>query len=179
MLYQETKKHWSEYTSTVALLLANGRRDAVVIATMATESFFRPALHRSIESLYWFALDIIAPEKAKYISVGISQVQVRHWKETGVISCSVSRISTLFKFHNPLINYDVCTSFIGKASIRHESTENILREYTGKTTRYHALVFAHFLKASQKACSSQKYMPQQGKCTPTAKSAASLCFYSR
>jgi hypothetical protein len=154
--FRETNKHWRKYISTVALFLASDRRDAVIIATLATESFFRPLLHRSIESLYWLLMDIISPKKAKYISVGISQVQVRHWKETGIISSTTSRISALFKFHNPLINYDVCRSFIDKSNINCKTPENILRKYTGKTTKYHALVFEHFLQASLKVCSCQK-----------------------
>jgi len=157
--YQETNKHWSKFSSTVALLLASGRRDSVVIALMATESFFRPVLHRSLEVLYWFVMDIVAHEKAKYISVGISQVQVRHWQTAGIISFSTSRFSTLIKFYNPLINYDACKSFLDIADIRHEQTEKMMRKYAGKTTRYHILIFEHFLKVSLKICSSQKRMP--------------------
>jgi hypothetical protein len=154
--YQETNKHWLKYASTVAVLFANDRRDAVVIAILATESFFRPLSHRFIEVLYWFLMDIISPEKANYISVGISQVQVRHWKEAGAVSIATSRITALLKFHNPLINYDVCKYFIDKSNINCNVTENILREYTGKTTKYHGLVFKHFLQASLRVCSCQK-----------------------
>ena len=161
MRYQETNKHWSGFSSTVALLLANGRRDPVVIALMATESFFRPALHRGLEGLYWFALDIIAPAKAKYISVGISQVQVRHWQTEGILSHSTSRLSSLFKFYNPLINYDVCIRFLDIFDIQHEQAEKLMQKYTGKTTKYHINVFEHFLKATLKICSNRNGCPNK------------------
>lgn len=161
MQYQETNKHWGEFSSIVHLLLESGRRDSVVIALMATESFFRPILHRILEGLYWFVMDIFFLEKAKYISMGISQVQVRHWHTAGIISCSTSRVAKLIKFYNPLLNYDACKSFVDIADIRYEQTEIILHKYTGKTTRYHFSIFEHFLNRSLKICSNQNVCPNK------------------
>ena len=146
MQYQETNKHWNTFSSTIRLLLASGRNDSVVITIMATESFFRPEPYRILEGIFWFFMDIFSPEKAKYISVGISQVQIRHWQEAGIISNSTSRFSVLSKIYNPLINYDICKVFLDKADIRHRQAEKLLRIYTGRTTGYHISIFEHFYR---------------------------------
>lgn len=145
MHYQETNKHWCKFVGTIKLLHKQGKNDTTVIAVLATESFFRPTLHRTFEYLYWLLLDSISIEKTKYISVGISQVQVRHWLESKLISSSTNQISTIMKFSNPFLNYDVCQYFLSKYQLNGNSGKEIMKIYTGKTTRYHINIYNHFL----------------------------------
>ena len=145
MLYQETNKHWEMFSSTVAFLISHNRRDPLVLALLAAESFFRPTIHLFFESIYWILMDMFNSNRADYISVGISQVQIRHWRAAGIISCSTSRFSSLLKIYNPLLNYDACKSLIGTTNYSVDHQDKILDFYTGKTTRYHKLVFNNFL----------------------------------
>jgi hypothetical protein len=148
--FQETNKHWLQYFSVISLLLASGRKNQVIIALMATESFFRPKLHRLAEVFCWLVLDILHSERSKYISVGISQVQVRHWHSAGIISGSDSRVSIMLKFFSPFQNYDMCKYFIEMSGIQYGRTESIVYAYSGKTTKYHSLIFKHFLNLSKR-----------------------------
>jgi len=144
VLYPETNKHWKKFSSTAAFLVASGRRDPTVIALLATESFFRPFMHRTFESFYWYIMDFVSPKKSKYISVGISQVQVRHWRAAGIISHKTSKISAFMKFYNPLLNYDACRYVLDTTDGNCEEPEAILHVYTGRTTGYHISIFRHF-----------------------------------
>ena len=146
MLHPETNKHWYNFCSTAALLVSNGRRDPLVLALLATESFFRPSTHRAFEAVYWLIMNFISPKRSEFISVGISQVQVRHWQVAGIIPRTTSVVSTLMKLYNPLLNYDACRYVISTESRNHEEPEEILRAYTGQATGYHISVFRRFLE---------------------------------
>ena len=148
MLYLETNKYWKKFSSTVALLAASGRKEPIVIALLATESFFRPSIHRTFESFYWYIMDFVSPKKSEYISVGISQVQVRHWRAAGIISRKTSKVSALMKFYNPLLNYDACRYVVNTTDGNHEEPEAILHVYTGQTTDYHISIFKQFLESA-------------------------------
>jgi len=142
--YHETNKHWNDFIRTVVLLQKNNRKNPTIVAILATESFFRPTLHRFFEYLYWSVLRLAGSEKEKYVSVGISQVQVRHWIKSGLISFSANQISTITKFQNPILNYDACKYFLSKNKLNGSSGKEIMKIYTGKTTRYHIEIYNHF-----------------------------------
>lgn len=148
MHYQETSKHWNEFIKTVVLLQNSNRKNPTILAILATESFFRPVQYRIFEYLYWSLLEILGSAKAKYISVGISQVQVRHWLRAGLVFSSANQISTIIKFQDPILNYDACKYFLEENDLNGGSGKDIMKIYTGKTTRYHVNIYSHFLSNS-------------------------------
>lgn len=138
------KKHLSHFMPLLAYFYANDRKEISILAVLATESFFRPFFHRYMEYLYWFINDIFGTAKTDFISVGIAQIQIRHWKTLGIISSNESRFSKLLKFINPLINYDLCKKYLSDQKTNIQTDEKLLKIYTGNTTNYHAFVFKYF-----------------------------------
>lgn len=60
-------------------LWSSGRRDLDVIAILMTESYFRSASFRILEFVCYYLLKFIGISRADTISLGIGQVQARHW----------------------------------------------------------------------------------------------------
>ncbi len=143
-----TNRHWREFSSTQALLVASGRRDPTVLAVLTTESFFRRRLERMLEYISWFILDCFNCSRADTISVGISQVQVRHWRKAKIVGDATSRFAMISKFCNPLMCYDACRAALGEELIESRNEKAIALEYTGHTTSYHISVLGEFLRLS-------------------------------
>lgn len=148
--FQKTSKHWDEFSGIRAALAASGRCEPKILALLATETYFRSTIHRVLEYLYWIVIDAINPARADFISLGISQAQVHHWRRAGIVSQTSLRISTLARFWNPFLNYDVCNFVLSTNMVNTENMAVILRAYTGRVTRYHLSVFAFFFQKARR-----------------------------
>lgn len=105
-------------------LLFNGRREPDVLALLLTESFLRPERERAVEYLAWVWSSYAAKVRAKTLSVGPGQIQLRHWKEFcgwPDIGFSIARWRTVSSWSE---SYDVafeltadCTSLREKVAV--------------------------------------------------------------
>jgi hypothetical protein len=141
------------------MLRARGRRDPIVLALLATESFFRPTVWRTFEYFVWAALDSLRFPRANFISVGLSQVQVRHWRRANIISDTTPRLLAIYRFSNPLLSYDACLEFLNEVEVYPKSAAEIAVCYSGRTTQYHVQVlniFLNFANLEASACASRR-----------------------
>jgi len=138
-----TSEHWKKFVPTLACLCASRRDDPTNLALLATESFFRDRVDRLLELLGWALLELMGSPKAAFVSVGIAQLQARHWsREKGVAFVRVLR--QLSVFTDPFSNYDECLGFVRRTQSVPQPGLSLLRYYSGRVTRYHLAVYGDF-----------------------------------
>ena len=129
----------------LASLINTGREDPVVLAILLTESFFRTRLDRALELAVWIVLSVLSPCRARFVSVGIAQIQVRHWQiPTGF--WIVRMLRQIMVFSDPTANYDNCLSLLQGFRVSEPSDLRLLRYYTGQVTRYHMMTYREFYR---------------------------------
>lgn len=101
------RRHLRNQTPLLQQLIASGRNDAYVLSLLLTESYFRNARQRVREYVVWTVLRFLRKEEAGFVSVGIAQIQVRHWEKYRHL-VNTSFLEQLKLFWNPRSNYDVC-----------------------------------------------------------------------
>ena len=75
----KSKRHLERWARIVPELFKSGRTDPEIVGILMTESFFRGPAWRLLEFLVYNLLVLIRRPRAKSISLGIAQVQARHW----------------------------------------------------------------------------------------------------
>lgn len=124
-----------------AHLRAGGRRDPLVLALLAVETFQRPRRERTGEYAAWAVLSRVAPQRVQRLSVGIAQVQLRHWVRLGPLDSSLFSVRNLRAVRSPGCNYDVCAAYLRDALPGDSrALSDVVRAYTGgQSPRYLAL----------------------------------------
>ena len=116
----------------VRRLHRSGRSDAGIIAIILTEMHFRGPFHRLIEFLVWRVLSLFRLHRADTISIGLGQVQVRHWPHPprlGDTTC-------------PLFAYDLVAGRLGQF----DQTDSCLRQ---RVARHVGEVRSHYFQIVQ------------------------------
>ena len=133
----------ARWRETFSILVASGRSDSHVLALIGTELFFKDSVQRALEYAAWALLSLLWPDRAERVSIGISQVQVRHWRNAGLISSSGPRLSTIALFLDPKANYDSAAAYLRMNGVtRHSTLREIARTYRGEVRTYHMKVLA-------------------------------------
>jgi hypothetical protein len=91
------EQHLERWKPYIFALLQSERRDLDVIAIVLTETFFRPKQIRLLEFLSFKILSFLGCSRANIVSLGMGQVQARHWRMP----------ITLFRILSPMAAYDV------------------------------------------------------------------------
>ena len=132
-------KNLTRIPNSIYQLFAEGYRDPVVLAVIATELSFTSSWRRCGEYLYWLALTFLDHPRADYVSVGIAQVQVRHWYAAGF--CSRSRVwETLRSFASPQMNYAVCREVLRGLQGNANITLPAAYQFAGQVRRHYVRV---------------------------------------
>ena len=132
--------HWRGFRPLAVKLAVGGRTNQSVLALLATESFFRDRIDRMLELASWAFLDMMGAPAAMRISVGLAQVQVRHWRRVSG-SRPWRTIRALRTFSDPRANYDACRDFVASQGMLAAGPIEVLGCYTGRVTRHHLEVF--------------------------------------
>lgn len=132
-------------------LLHSGRTDLNIIVLLLCESHFRNKADRILEYCAMPILFLIARNRFSRLSIGIGQIQLRHWIEIKRIEAPISFRSYLTYF-SIQDNYDVLKELI-QANIGNEySDSSLIAFHTGETRKYHFSLFQE-LKTRMKTCS--------------------------
>lgn len=115
---------------------SRSRQDPLVLGVIGAEIEVRPASARLAEYAAWFALTLIKPSRLPLLSVGIAQVQLRHWKALGFLSSCSFSVHSFLTVTDADCNYDICERLL-EGVVR--TPEAAAREYVGK-------VRPHYLK---------------------------------
>lgn len=111
-----------------------------VISVLATEMTFRKKWHRRGEILYWVALWIIKSKRLEELTVGISQIKLKHWHNLGYISSYQPSYENIKLITNILVNYNACNQFLREIlpqTIGSNSERKIVEYYAGRPRKYY------------------------------------------
>jgi hypothetical protein len=114
------------------------RRCPWIYAVLLAEDQFRPRPLRLLEYLAWSVLWPVSPRRASRISVGIAQVQVRHWATFGFMDTPVPTPKNIFAAMSLEANYDVAQAYLrDRLRNEHWNARRIAACYVGEARSYH------------------------------------------
>ena len=140
-------RHLAANHALIAHLRGAGRSETEVLALILTETFFRDKLHRILEYSAWIIFSMVWPARVGRLSVGISQVQLRHWVHLGYLQDPQPRFASLRTAMCPKANYDVCKSFLVSAGVELSNHRRMVTAYCGEGRAYHHQVLCAFIAA--------------------------------
>lgn len=121
-------------------LISGGRSDSTVLSVLIAESFFRGPLDRLLEYVVWILLVVLWKDRMHRLSVGVGQIQLRHWSayyNWTSLSPTSSRLASVLSLE---ANYDVCSDLIGTTGRGGESLRRIAARYTGESRFFYVSV---------------------------------------
>ena len=121
------------------------RKNPNIIALMLCELHFSSPFKRWLEYSAWCFLTLIKSQKRYYISVGISQIQIRHWIEHKFIS-DKANFKNLVQFFKTNRNYDLMESLFISYDFKELSNSNVIAIYRGEARAYHLSLFVEIKK---------------------------------
>jgi hypothetical protein len=112
--------------------LGTGDANQRVLAILAVETFYRPALRRAIEYAGWFILSLLGSGAAARITVGIAQVRISHWRDLHLLDSERFSLRGLARVLDPEANYEVCQRYLSERGMLAEpNTSALTVAYTG------------------------------------------------
>jgi hypothetical protein len=109
-----------------------GRTDRWVLAIMATEASFKGPGGRILECLVWPVLSVIWPARLARLSVGVAQIQLRHWVSLGQLPGMRFTPARLRRVLSLQSNYDACAAYLhARARLDRLDVSTAVRLYTG------------------------------------------------
>lgn len=134
-------------------LLHSGRTDLNIIVLILCESHFRKKADRILEYCAMPILFFIARNRFKRLSIGIGQIQLRHWIEIKRIKSPIS-FKSYYSYFSIQDNYDVLKELIQSNIGNEYSDSSLIAFHTGETRKYHFSLFQK-LKTRMKTCSER------------------------
>jgi hypothetical protein len=134
-------KHLHENLPVLKRLCREKKQDKTVLALVLCEMYFTSRVKRLLEYGAWLVLTLLCSKRRHLISVGIGQIQIRHWIEQGYITDRVS-ILNFNVLSDPSANYDVAQKLVN-CSLTHTK---LLASYRGEARAYHLKVYQEIRK---------------------------------
>jgi len=124
----------------VSQLIQSGRTDLNVIALILCESYFRKDVDRFIEYCAMPVLFFINKKRFERLSIGIGQIQIRHWIKIKQPQSPFS-IKSYSSYFSILENYDVLKELIQSNLDKGYNDSKLIAFHTGETRKYHFSLF--------------------------------------
>jgi hypothetical protein len=141
-------------------LQRTGRSDKSVWALLGTEMFFRSPARRLLEYAAWCVLRVVSPTTAVRVSVGVSQIQVRHWMSLGHLSPNSGVAQALRQFLSLEANYDVAFSFLAhNMPGEGRAPQSLAAAYVGEARFYYMRILEQHLLAAHEVGRLAKRTP--------------------
>lgn len=117
--------------------------DRAVASLLSTEMYFRRSVHRLIEYIAWIIYWLVCPHKLYRLSVGMAQIQLRHWRDLGFIRSMSPTPENLRLITDPTTNYMACRKYlVARGYTPGISSKELARLYTGSARKYYVSVLA-------------------------------------
>ena len=117
--------------------------DQAVASILSTEMYFRRSIHRFMEYIAWIIYWVACPKKLSSLSVGIAQIQLRHWRDLGFISSLNPTPKNVRLITLPSTNYLACRKFLlMRGCTKDISLIDLAHIYTGSARRFYVTVLA-------------------------------------
>lgn len=121
--------------------------DKTIVSLLITEMFFRRSFDRFVEYLAWIFIGFICPSKIEKLSIGIAQIQLKHWFSLGYINSLRPSWKSFCTITNPNINYNACKDYLKREGYNSGfSLLEITRLYTGRPRKYYLKIFSTTLQ---------------------------------
>lgn len=115
--------------------------DPWVVAVIATESSFRTAGRRMCELVAWIVLHWAWRTRVEKLSVGLAQVQLRHWVRLGVLTDLRPSLKSFQTVTSLSANYHVVDAYLEAAlTAAHWNEQSITLAYVGRAKGFYAKV---------------------------------------
>lgn len=121
-------------------LINSGRTDINVIAIILCETYFRKKQDRIVEYFSMPFLFFLNYSRFQRLSIGIGQIQLRHWIRLKKISVPLSIESYLIYF-SVKNNYDVLDNLISSNLKKGFSETELISFHTGESRKFHITLF--------------------------------------
>lgn len=142
MNYHSLKRFIDNHRNVIFLFRKTGRDDSDIIAIVLSEMYFSPPGKRFLEYCAWFLYSIVSHSRLNYLSLGISQIQLRHWAASGALCNTKASLSSFLIVFNPLTNYDMAYALLRDCN---RNPKKLLGAYRGEARTYHLAVYNYFL----------------------------------
>lgn len=115
--------------------------DLSVASLISTEMYFRRSLHRLMEYVGWIIYWLVWPDKLYGLSVGVAQIQLRHWLALGYIRSVSPTLGHLRMITDPIANYKACREYLlARGYTKDISSNELAHLYTGSARKYYVSV---------------------------------------
>ncbi|HZK71953.1 MAG TPA: hypothetical protein VFD03_10645 [Clostridia bacterium] len=132
------EKHFLNMSNDIKFLIKSNRINPYVHVIMITESFFRNKPRMIGEVIFWYWCTLFFPRRVASISIGICQMQIRHWISLGFFKGDKPTIAKIIMLFDVISNYDVCFSYLNSNDIlESESLITIGTYYRGRIGNYY------------------------------------------
>lgn len=129
------RKHLRRSREWVQDLLNAGYGRPDIIALLLVETYFRPTWKRFLEYAVLPILRLVANDRAEHLSVGLAQLQLRHWHR-------VAKNLTLRDFENPITNYEACRAHLDWLGVGPDADPiEVTSQYVGAEGGFYGLLF--------------------------------------
>lgn len=118
--------------------------DPIPAAILWVESSLRPIWIRLLEYIYLKVCELIAPNRAKQMTIGLAQLQLQLWKE--FMETELGKIPSIADWENPIINFRAVKWYLLEKKAN-TSLLDISRAYTGQTNEYYAMLLSEALES--------------------------------
>ena len=137
------EKFFHSNIGKINYLLKNKRTNCEVITLIITEMYFNSLIKRLVEYLAFMILSRIFRNRIDKLSVGIAQVQIRHWRNYGYISTK-GKLSDILIITDIVKNYDIAFELIKPRLTDNSDFSKILANYRGESRAYHLKIYNEF-----------------------------------
>lgn len=111
------------------------RDDPLPVAVLWVETSLRPIWIRVIEYIYVKICKILAPNKAKQITIGLAQMKLCYWNE--YMKTKLDKVPSIADLENPVINYHAIKWYFSRNGTV-LTLLDVSRSYTGQINTYYA-----------------------------------------
>lgn len=132
-------------SALVSKLIQSGRTDLNVISLILCETYFRKNTDRLIEYVAMPFLLLINQNRFNRLSIGIGQIQLRHWMRIKHIKKPIS-IKSYLVYLSVLQNYDVIKVLIQSNLDQGNNDSKLIAVHTGETRKFHYDLFSEIKK---------------------------------
>ena len=138
---QKSNHHLWKISRRLATLLSKSCNDEIILSIIVTEMFFRNFFDRFLEYITWILVGWIWKKRIARLSIGVAQIQLRHWQSMGYIDSLSPSLKSLLTVTSPSINYQACCNYLDKTGYkRGSSLLEVARLYAGKARKYYVQI---------------------------------------
>src|SRR5437868_14032897 len=101
-------KHLKKHLGLLTILYQAGKRDLTIVSVILCEMYFTNYFKRQSEYLAWILLTFVRSKRRHKLSVGIAQIQIKHWIQFNFMTDNIS-YHNLCTMQNPYINYELAS----------------------------------------------------------------------